>query len=57
MLLKHNKLDYRTVNSYRVIIFLNCIGKVYKKTVADVLAEWCEINNLLPEDKMRFKKE
>lgn len=47
MLDKPNKLDYTSVKVYRVISLLNCLGKVFEKLVADILAEWCEIIHLL----------
>lgn len=34
-----NKLHYMTVKFYRVISIFNCIGKVFKKVVVDMIAE------------------
>lgn len=56
MLRRLNRLDYTRVKSYRIICFLNFLRKVCEKVVADVLAEWCEINHVLYECQMRSRR-
>lgn len=41
---KPNKLHFMSVKAYHMISLLNCLGKVCQKVVADMLAEWCEVN-------------
>lgn len=36
---KQNKIDYVIVKSYQVISLLNCLGKVYEKVAAKMLAD------------------
>lgn len=49
MLYKSNKLDFTTVNAYKVISLVNSLGKVCEKVVADMLVELFEINHVLHE--------
>lgn len=51
-LCKLDKLDYMTGKSYQLIKLHKICGKV----VADILAEWCEVNNVLDEGQMEFRK-
>jgi uncharacterized protein involved in tolerance to divalent cations len=39
---KPNKLDYGVAKAYRVIMLLNCLGKVVEKVAANVIAEQYE---------------
>lgn len=57
MLRKSNKVDYTGVKTYQVISFLNCLGKVYEKVVAEVLADWYEVYHILYEDQMRSHRQ
>lgn len=52
-LYKQNKIDYTVIKSYRVIRLLNCLGKVYEKVVADMLANWFQVHTILHEGQMR----
>lgn len=40
---KKNKRDKSQVKSYRVIGFLNCLGKFLKKLILEKLSLFCEI--------------
>lgn len=54
MLQKPNTLDYTVIKSYCIISVLNCLGKTYKKVVANMLFEWCEVNQVLHDGQMGF---
>lgn len=47
-----NKVDYIVVQSFRVISHLNCLGKVYEILVAEMLADWCQVNHILHKGQM-----
>lgn len=57
MLRKPNKVDYTTFKSYHVISFLNFLGKVCERVVADILSEWCEVSYILHEGKMDSRRQ
>lgn len=57
VLRKPNKIDYTQVKSYRVISLLNCLEKVAEKVVAELLADWCERNNVLHQGQMGGRKQ
>lgn len=54
---KPNKLDYTMVKLYYIISLLNCLRKMCEKVVADILSEWCEINYVLYEGQMGFRRQ
>lgn len=56
MLGKPNKLNYTTIKTYRVISFLHCLSTNWEKVVADLLAENCEVNDVLHKAQMRSRK-
>jgi len=47
VILKLNMPDYGVTKVYRVIMLLNCLGKVVEKVAADAIAEECERRWLL----------
>lgn len=53
LLEKGNKRDKSLVKSYRVISFLNCLGKPVEKVVAEQLLQFCETNQKLHIGQMR----
>ena len=53
---KPNKRDCTLVKLYRVISFLNCLGKVVKKLVLKKLLQFCEAQGKLHKKQMRGKK-
>lgn len=57
MLRKSNELDYMTAKLYCVISLLNRLDKVYEKVVAQILAEWCEINQVLHSGQMGSRRQ
>lgn len=54
---KPNKRDRTLVKSYRVISFLNCLGKVVKKLVPIQLLEFCEAKEKLHKGQMGGRKQ
>lgn len=57
MLQKSNKVDYMTVKYYWVISLLNGLDKVHETVIDDMLFYWCEVNHVLNEGQMRFRKQ
>jgi len=53
---KPNKRDYGVAKAYRVIMLLNCLGKVVEKVPADAIAEECERRRLLHDGQYRCRK-
>lgn len=43
------------VTSYRPISLLSCLGKLYEKTLKDIIDQHCEENNTLPDDQYGFR--
>lgn len=52
MLQKPNKIDYTVVKSDRVISFVNCLGKVYKRVAANILIDSGEVHHILCEGQI-----
>lgn len=57
LLEKGGKRDLTLVKSYRVIILLNCMGKVLEKVVAEQLSCFSEIFLKLHQGQMGARKE
>jgi len=48
--------DYGVAKSYRVIMLLNCLGKVVEKVAANAIAEECERRRLLHDRQFGCRK-
>jgi len=53
---KPNKPDYGVAKAYRVIMLLNCLGKVVEKVAANAIAEECERRMLLHNGQFGCRK-
>ena len=57
ILKKGNKPDYTTPKAYRVIVLLNCLGKVSEKIIAKRLSYLSEANQLLHMQQMGGRRQ
>lgn len=57
ILCNSNKIDNTVVKSYLVISLLNCLGMVCRKVVAEMLADWCEVDNILNKGPMGSRRQ
>jgi hypothetical protein len=53
---KPNKPDYGIAKAYRVIMLLNCLGKVLEKVAANPIAGECEHKRLLHDGQFGCRK-
>jgi len=53
---KLNKPDYGVAKAYRVIMLLNCLGKVVEKVAVNAIAEQCERRQLLHNGQFECRK-
>jgi len=56
VILKPNKPDYGVAKAYRVIMLLNCLGKVVEKVAGNAIAEQCERRQLLHDGQFGCRK-
>jgi len=56
VILKPKIPDYPIAKAYRVIILLNCLGKVVEKVAANTIAEECECKRLLHNEQFGCRK-
>ena len=56
ILKKPNKVDYSQPKAYRIIMLLNCLGKISEKIIATRLSHFVEHSNLLHNEQMRDRK-
>ena len=56
ILKKLNKVDYSQSKSYRIMILLNCLSKIFEKIIATRLSHFVEHSNLLHNEQMRGRK-
>ena len=56
ILKKLNKVDYSQPKAYRIIMLLNCLGKISEKIIATRLSHFAEHSNLLHNEQMGGRK-
>ncbi len=57
ILRKEGKPDYSALKAYRIIMLLNCLGKISEKIIATRLSKLAEVSDLLYEDQMRGRRQ
>lgn len=57
MLQRLIKLDYTTVKFYRIPSLLNCLDKVFKRVVADMLSKRFKVSLILHDSQMGFRRQ
>ena len=53
---KPNKVNYSKPKAYRIIMLLNCLGKISEKIIATRLSHFAEYSNLLHNEQMGGRK-
>ena len=56
ILKKPNKVDYSQPKAYRIIMLLNCLGKIPEKIIATRLSHFVEHSNLLHKEQIRDRR-